>query len=159
MHVAIRNLVPGYLEFAREARRRRPQELRAVWERLYVSRHPDVFEAYFQAGEPPDFEATIEQVLAESDRFAGRAELLARVARDKAPRVAALFEAELCELPYVTMVGLHRFDGWMQDLDGSPRSSSPSRSSVSRPGSSRTSSMRRRIWCTQASSRSRGTTR
>jgi hypothetical protein len=120
MRLAIRNLVPDYLVFAREARRRRSDSLRRLWDDLYASRHPDVFGAYFEAGKPTDFDTTIERVASASDRFAERVGLLSAAAAELAPRVVDLFDAELDELSYVILVGLDQSDGWVQDLDRTP---------------------------------------
>lgn len=119
VEVTIRNLVPDYLDFERQARGY-DGDLRVLWEHSYASPHRDVLDAYFELGEPDDFEATIEQLAMQSDRFADRAELLTKAARQLAPGVAALLDADPERLPYITMVGLNRADGWVQNLNEVP---------------------------------------
>jgi hypothetical protein len=59
VEVSIRNLVPDYLEFERQVRGHRG-DLRVLWQEKYAFRHRDVFDAYFELGEPDDFVETIE---------------------------------------------------------------------------------------------------
>ena len=120
MWIALRDLVPDYLHFQREARERRPAEFRPLWERLYAGRHADVFERYFSVGEPPDFEAALVRLVGTDRGFSECAGRVEELARSYAPQVAQLLEAEVDELRCATMVGLFRADGWVDDLAGTP---------------------------------------
>jgi hypothetical protein len=118
VRITVRDVVPDYLAFQREARERGPAELRPLWERLYARRHPDVFESYVRVCGRSEVEPALERLVAADWPLAERAERVAEAACTHASRVGELLGAEHAELRCVTLVGLSRADAWVDELDG-----------------------------------------
>jgi hypothetical protein len=117
VRIAVRDVVPDYLAFQREAREREPAELRPLWERLYAQSCPDVFESYVRVCGSVEVEPALERLVGADWPLAERAEAITEAVRSQAPRVAELLEVEDAQLRCVTLVGLGLADGWVDELD------------------------------------------
>ncbi|WP_229398381.1 DUF2268 domain-containing protein [Micromonospora okii] len=120
----VRDLVPTYLGYARAAACAPPDRWPELWRSHYLGRHPDVFAAALdQAGEWSDGDglpAALARLAGAGAELSHRAALLAAELPDAVRAVADALRWPGDDDPIecVTLVGLHRANGWADRLDG-----------------------------------------
>ncbi|QLD28715.1 hypothetical protein HXZ27_20820 [Micromonospora carbonacea subsp. aurantiaca] len=122
--VRVRDLVPTYLEYARAADDASPARRSELWRSRYLDRHPDVFAAALdRAGEwsgGDDLPAALDRLTETRADLSSRAVRLRAELPDAVCAVAGAlgWADDRDPLECVTLVGLHRANGWADRLDG-----------------------------------------
>jgi hypothetical protein len=119
MPIAVRNLVPDFLEFWQHAARLDEQGQLALWSQ-YVEQHPEVVNDLRRSGREPDPRQALELYPAKLSLIEANAEPAVDWVRDAAALVAPVLEATHLDLRAVVMVGLGTANGWVADFIGTP---------------------------------------
>ncbi|GAB3820687.1 hypothetical protein [Kribbella italica] len=119
MPIAVRNLVPDFLEFWRRAARLDEHEQLALWAQ-YADQHPEVVNDLRRSGRAPDPRQALERYPADLALIESNAKPAAGWVRDAAALVTPVLEATQLDLHAVVMVGLGTANGWVADFGGTP---------------------------------------
>ena len=122
--ILVRELLPAFLDFWREAQGRPQDEQLRLWEDLYESRHPSVFEVYFS----PPYWGRRENLPWALQRYAEDMERISKAAQDAVGLIPQVIESTLSafaaredeiEMGVVSFVGAYGADGFGFPLAGS----------------------------------------
>ncbi|WP_155375160.1 hypothetical protein [Catellatospora vulcania] len=117
MPALVRDLVPAFLDFWRQAADAPPDRRLALW-REYAARHPEAVDHVTRGGGEPDPGPALARYPELIGRITTNAPLAAGWLEDAARLVAAVLDAEDRIVPCVSMVGPARSNGWVSEIDG-----------------------------------------
>ena len=108
----MRNIVPDFLEFWREAAELDRERQIGLWRERYASRHRADFVAYAWHIYPGALDAAMERFAAAAPRFASRAEAAIASIHRTHGAVLQAFDLTDSNWDWVVMVGVFSSDGW-----------------------------------------------
>lgn len=121
--IRIRDLALSFFDFWEAAKNKSQEEQLKLWQELYESKHPEIFELYFSEfalrKRLPEaltrYQGKIQQLITTEERVAS-------LVQEAKPRAMELFEAgdEEIDLDVVIMVGAYGGDGFTTNLQGRP---------------------------------------
>jgi len=117
MPVVVRDLVPAFLGFWREAATVPVDRQLELW-REYVAQNPDVISDVARWGGDPEPARALAQYPALLERITANAPLAAGWITEAAELVSPVLQADHLEVPCVSLVGLARSNGWVSQVDG-----------------------------------------
>jgi hypothetical protein len=117
MPVVVRDLVPAFLDFWKEAGRVPVARQVELW-REYVAQNPDVVNDVTRRGDDPEPTEAFSRYPALLERITTNAPLANRWITEAADLVSPALQADHLNVPCVSLVGLARSNGWVSRVDG-----------------------------------------
>ncbi|WP_432948720.1 hypothetical protein ACQPXM_14500 [Kribbella sp. CA-253562] len=119
MPITVRNLVPEFLRFWRQAAGQDDQRQLALWHE-YVEIYPEVVEDLRRGGHTPDPQQALDLYPTVLEVIETNADAATRWVGEAADLVVPVLDAAHLDLQAVVMVGLGTSNGWVSEFRGRP---------------------------------------